>query len=84
MKTPSEIEKLVPTLRALHKLLMQEDLIILKAVAHRPKDMLDITNLIEIYPKLDHTRIEKWVREYAELMEMPELWTDLRKLLRAK
>ncbi len=58
-----------------------EDLIILKAIAHRPKDMLDIINLIEIYPKLDRARIEKWVRDYAELMEMPELWTDLAKLL---
>lgn len=54
-----------------------EDLIILKAIAHRPKDMLDIGNLIEIYPASDRKRIEKWVREYAELMEMPELWNDL-------
>lgn len=59
-----------------------EDLIILKAIAHRPKDMLDIANLIEIYPKLDHARIKKWVREYADLMEMPELWTDIEPLIR--
>lgn len=59
-----------------------EDLIILKAIAHRPKDMLDIASLIKIYPKLDRARIEKWVREYAELMEMPELWGDLERLLK--
>lgn len=61
-----------------------EDLIILKAIAHRHKDMLDIANLVEIYPKLDRARIEKWVREYAELLEMPELWTDLAKFLKTK
>jgi len=58
-----------------------EDLIILKAIAHRPKDMLDIVNLLEIYPTLDRTRIEDWVKQYAELLEMPELWNDVAKLL---
>lgn len=58
-----------------------EDLIILKAIAHRDKDRLDIISLLEIYPKLDHARIEKWVREYADLMEMPELWDDIARLL---
>lgn len=59
-----------------------EDLIILKAIAHRPKDMMDIGNLIELYPKIDRKRIQKWVEEYAELMETPELWTDLAVLLK--
>lgn len=54
-----------------------EDLIIFKAVAHRPKDLLDIQALIESHPDLDGKRIERWVREFARLLEMPEVWDDI-------
>ena len=58
-----------------------EDLIILKAVAHRPKDMLDIKAVIAAQPHVDKERIAFWVRQFAELLEMPELWTDVERLL---
>ncbi len=58
-----------------------EDLIILKAVAHRPQDMLDIRTLAEIHPDLDRGRIETWVRQFAEVLETPELWTDVAAIL---
>jgi hypothetical protein len=54
-----------------------EDLIILKAVAHRPKDLLDIQAIIETQPELDKARIERWAREFAQALEMPELWDDI-------
>ena len=59
-----------------------EDLIILKAVAHRPKDMLDIAAVIAANPNLDHQRIAFWVRQFADLLEMPELWDEVEKLLK--
>jgi hypothetical protein len=59
-----------------------EDLIILKAVAHRPKDMLDIQAVITNTPKLDRQRIEVWVKQFADALENPEIWQDLQKLLR--
>lgn len=59
-----------------------EDLIILKAVAHRPTDMLDIENLIDFHPDLDTKHIEFWVKEFALILETPELWTDLAVLLK--
>ena len=59
-----------------------EDLIILKAVAHRPKDMLDIEAVIAAHPDLDTKRISHWVQQFADLLEMPELWADVEKLLR--
>lgn len=51
-----------------------EDLIIMKAVAHRPKDLLDIQGIIQSHPDLDRRRIRQWVTQFAELLEMPELW----------
>lgn len=35
-----------------------EDLIIMKAIAHRPKDLLDIQGIIQNHPKLDQQRIQ--------------------------
>jgi len=51
-----------------------EDLIIMKAVAHRPKDLLDIQGIIQRHPDLDRRRIQSWVTQFADLLEMPELW----------
>lgn len=59
-----------------------EDLIILKAVAHRPKDMEDIRVLADKYPNLDASRIEKWVKQFAEVLEMPSLWDDTADILK--
>lgn len=54
-----------------------EDLIIFKAVAHRPKDLLDIQAIIASHTDLDRERIERWVREFAQFLETPELWEDI-------
>ncbi len=60
-----------------------EDLIVLKAVAHRPKDLLDITEILKSHPDLDRARIERWVREFAVALESPQLWTDIASLVRS-
>jgi hypothetical protein len=59
-----------------------EDLIVLKAVAHRPKDLLDIAEILKSHSDLDCARIERWVREFAAALEMPELWEDITPLLK--
>ena len=58
-----------------------EDLIILKAIAHRPKDMLDIEAVISVQKELDYERIRFWVQQFAEVLEMPELMTDLESII---
>lgn len=63
------------------RLTTPEDLIIFKAVAHRPKDLIDIQAIIESYPNLDKKRIQNWVREFARVLEMPEIWDDISKWL---
>ncbi|MEN3328417.1 MAG: hypothetical protein V7638_3224 [Acidobacteriota bacterium] len=58
-----------------------EDLIITKAVAHRKRDLLDIDNLVSVYPNLDLDRIRHWVGQFAAVLESPELVSDLENLL---
>jgi hypothetical protein len=38
---------------------------------------LDIDSVIESHPGLDKERIRYWVRQFAETLELPELWNDL-------
>jgi len=54
-----------------------EDLIILKAVANRPKDLLDIQGIIDNHPDLDRQHIQNWVQQFSDLLAMPELWDDI-------
>ena len=61
-----------------------EDLIIMKAIAHRPKDLEDIRTIVDKYPDLDQDRIEHWVKSFAELMETPELWGQIEKILKGQ
>jgi hypothetical protein len=59
-----------------------EDLIIMKAVAHRPIDLEDIRTLALKYTNLDLSRIEYWVKSFAEILETPELWGQIEKILK--
>ncbi len=44
--------------------------------------MTDIEAIIVSHPKLDQKRIKFWVEQFAEVLETPELWTDVARLLR--
>jgi hypothetical protein len=58
-----------------------EDLIILKAVAHRPKDMEDIHSIAANHPNMDKERIRFWVDQFCEALELPDLWKEISLLL---
>ena len=58
-----------------------EDLVIMKAIAHRPKDLEDIRTVAENYPNLDVGRIEEWVKAFGEVLETPDLWDVVKPLL---
>lgn len=51
-----------------------EDLIILKAVAHRPQDILDVQAIAASHPGLDQERVRFWVEQFGNALEIPELW----------
>jgi hypothetical protein len=49
----------------------------MKAIAHRPKDLIDIQSIIDAHPGLDIDRIQHWVKSFADVLEVPELWIDI-------
>jgi predicted nucleotidyltransferase len=58
-----------------------EDLIIMKAVAHRPKDLEDIRAVAASHAALDKERIQFWVEQFGAALEMPDLCNEILKLL---
>ena len=73
--------KMYDTGRVSVRLPSPEDLIIMKAIAHRPKDLIDIQAIIDAHPDLDVQRIRHWVKSFADILESQELWTDIAHLL---
>lgn len=61
-----------------------EDLIVMKAVAHRARDIADIESLLDAHPTLDYERIRRWVREFSTVLQSPPLLDDLERLLAGK
>jgi hypothetical protein len=58
-----------------------EDLIIMKAVAHRQKDLADIQAIAASHPDLDKERVRFWVEQFGEALDLPDLWKTISKLL---
>jgi hypothetical protein len=58
-----------------------EDLIIMKAIAHRLKDLEDIRTIADKHSDLDINRIEEWVKSFGDAMDLPDLWGQVRLLL---
>lgn len=58
-----------------------EDLIIFKAVAHRPIDIEDIREIVKIHTKVNKKYIKKITKEFARVLEMPEIWQDIESIL---
>jgi hypothetical protein len=58
-----------------------EDLIIMKAVAQRPKDLEDIQAISVSHPDLDRARVQFWVEQFGQALDLPELWQTISALL---
>lgn len=58
-----------------------EDLIILKAVAHRPQDLIDIQGIAASNPDLDKERVRFWVEQFGAALGLPDLWEQASRLL---
>lgn len=58
-----------------------EDMIILKSVAHRPKDLEDIRAIAASHPDLDQERVRFWVEQFGTDLNLPDLWDTIQNLL---
>ena len=58
-----------------------EDLLVMKAVARRPKDLQDIEGLLAAHPEVDVATVRQWVSEFAADMSMSDMLDDFDKLL---
>jgi predicted nucleotidyltransferase len=58
-----------------------EDLIVMKAVAHRMRDLIDVEEITRAHPQLDRRRVRRWVAEFSRVLEMPEILQDLETIL---
>lgn len=56
-----------------------EDLLVMKAVAHRPQDMQDVDGLLDVHPEVDVEAVRRWVREFATATAMSVLLEDFDK-----
>ena len=56
----------------------------MKAIAHRPKDFEDIRTLVDKHPNLDYRHIEYWVKSFAEALELPEMWDEVKQILNSQ
>lgn len=53
-----------------------EDLLVMKAIARRPKDLQDIRGILAAHPNADVALARRWVREFATAMSMPDMLED--------
>jgi hypothetical protein len=58
-----------------------EDLVIMKAIAHRERDLQDIDGLLAAHPDLDVRRVRRWVRVFADALEMPDVYHEVSRRL---
>jgi hypothetical protein len=58
-----------------------EDLLVMKAIARRPKDLLDIQGLLAAHPDADVALVRRWVSEFANAMSMSDMLEEFDKLV---
>ncbi len=57
-----------------------EDMVVMKAIAHRPKDLADIEGLLAAHPQLDLSRCRRIILEFADASAMPDIHADFERL----
>ena len=58
-----------------------EHLMIMKAVAQRPQDLLDLEGLIAAHPEADLAMVRRWVAEFSMAATMPSLLEEFDRLV---
>jgi hypothetical protein len=61
-----------------------EDLLVMKAIARRPKDTEDMRGLLAAHPETDIAEVRRWVKEFATATGMSDMLVELDRLIGAK
>jgi hypothetical protein len=63
------------------KLPRVEDLLVMKAIARRPKDLEDIRGLLSAHPRADIAAARRWIREFSIATGMSDMLVEFDKLV---
>mgnify|MGYP000900027649 CR=1 FL=1 len=58
-----------------------EDLIIMKTIAHREKDLGDIRTIVQCHPQLNREYIHSWLTQFEQALDQSDLWEQISKIL---
>lgn len=58
-----------------------EDLVIMKMLARRSRDLGDVEAVLDVQADLDVARIREWLREFSAALDTPEIHEDFERLL---
>jgi hypothetical protein len=58
-----------------------EDLLVIKAIARRPKDVQDLQGLLAADPEVDVASARRGIREFAIALSMPDIFDEFDTLL---
>ncbi len=61
-----------------------EDLIVMKAVAARPRDIEDIRGLLSVHPDVDWAKIIGWVKDFSEALDASDILRTIETLRRER
>jgi len=75
--------RLMKTMRFEIPVATPEDLLILKVIAGRPRDIVDMEGLLAANPGIDRGRVRSATAMFAEVLEAPEILETLERLLEA-
>lgn len=66
------------------RLATADDLVVMKAIALRPRDIADIEALLDTHPRLDLERIRAYLRAFTEALETDDFAAEFERLLAQK
>jgi hypothetical protein len=66
------------------KLPRVEDLLVMKAIARRPKDLEDIRGLLAAHPGADIAAARRWIREFAIATGMSDMLDEFDRLVKER